>query len=49
MRKHINSKDQSQLVQALNREFTQLAKMNRFATAVVATYHYSVGSVAAES
>lgn len=38
MRKHINSKHQSQLVQALNREFTQLAKMNRFATAVVATY-----------
>jgi serine phosphatase RsbU (regulator of sigma subunit) len=38
MRKHINRKDQSALVQGLNREFTELAKMNRFATAVVATY-----------
>lgn len=38
MRKNINNKDQSGLVQALNREFTELAKMNRFATAVVATY-----------
>jgi serine phosphatase RsbU (regulator of sigma subunit) len=38
MRKNINRKDQSGLVQALNREFAELAKMNRFATAVVATY-----------
>jgi serine phosphatase RsbU (regulator of sigma subunit) len=38
MRKNINNKDQSRLVQALNREFTELAQMNRFATAVVATY-----------
>lgn len=38
MRKNINRKDQSGLVQALNREFTELARMNRFATAVVATY-----------
>ncbi|MFO0848253.1 MAG: PP2C family protein-serine/threonine phosphatase [Gemmataceae bacterium] len=38
MRKNINRKDQSRLVQALNREFTELAKMNRFATAAVATY-----------
>lgn len=38
MRRNINRKDQSRLVQALNREFTELAKMNRFATAVVATY-----------
>lgn len=38
MRKNINRNDQSRLVQALNREFTELAKMNRFATAVVATY-----------
>lgn len=38
MRKNINRKDQSRLVQALNREFGELAKMNRYATAVVATY-----------
>lgn len=38
MRKHINNKDQAALVRGLNREFTELAKMNRFATAVVATY-----------
>jgi serine phosphatase RsbU (regulator of sigma subunit) len=38
MRKHINRKDQSRLVQALNREFADLAKLSRFATAVVATY-----------
>ncbi len=38
MRKNINRNDQSRLVQALNREFAELANMNRFATAVVATY-----------
>src|SRR5262245_14156592 len=38
MRKNINRKDQSRLVQALNREFAELAKLSRFATAVVATY-----------
>lgn len=38
MRKNINRKDQTQLVQALNREFAGLAKLSRFATAVVATY-----------
>jgi serine phosphatase RsbU (regulator of sigma subunit) len=38
MRKHINRKDQSRFVQALNREFSELAKLSRFATAVVATY-----------
>jgi serine phosphatase RsbU (regulator of sigma subunit) len=38
MRKNINRKDQSRLVQALNREFGELAKLSRFATAVVATY-----------
>jgi sigma-B regulation protein RsbU (phosphoserine phosphatase) len=38
MRKNINRKDQARLVQALNREFAELAKLSRFATAVVATY-----------
>lgn len=38
MRKHINRKDQSRLVQGVNREFGALAQMSRFATAVVATY-----------
>lgn len=38
MRKHINRKDQGAVIQGLNREFGELAKMNRFATAVVATY-----------
>jgi phosphoserine phosphatase RsbU/P len=38
MRKHINSKDQSRLVQGVNREFGALPQMSRFATAVVATY-----------
>jgi phosphoserine phosphatase RsbU/P len=38
MRKHINRKDQTRLAQALNREFSELARLSRFATAVVATY-----------
>jgi serine phosphatase RsbU (regulator of sigma subunit) len=38
MRRHINRKDQTGLVQALNREFTAQASAGRFATAVVATY-----------
>jgi phosphoserine phosphatase RsbU/P len=38
MRKNINRKDQGRLVQALNREFAGLARLSRFATAVVATY-----------
>ena len=38
MRKNINRKDQGRLVQALNREFSDLAKLSRFATAVVVTY-----------
>ena len=38
MRKHINSKSQTRLVRALNREFAALAEMSLFATAVVATY-----------
>ncbi len=38
MRKNINTKSQTRLVQALNRQFTELAQLRRFATAVVATY-----------
>lgn len=38
MRRNINRRNQARLVAALNREFGALAKMNRFATAVVATY-----------
>lgn len=38
MRRNINTKSQTRLVRALNREFAELAQMRRFATAVVATY-----------
>lgn len=38
MRRNINRKNQTRLVEALNREFSDLAKLSRFATAVVATY-----------
>jgi sigma-B regulation protein RsbU (phosphoserine phosphatase) len=38
MRRNINSKSQKRLVGALNRQFTELAQLQRFATAVVATY-----------
>ncbi len=38
MRRNINSKSQSRLVRDLNRQFTELAKLSRFATAIVATY-----------
>lgn len=38
MRKNINTKSQTRLVQALNRQFGALAQLSRFATAVVATY-----------
>ena len=38
MRKNINSKSQTRLVRALNRQFAELAQLRRFATAVVATY-----------
>ena len=38
MRRNINRKDQDGLVRALNRQFAELSGMNRFATAVVATY-----------
>ena len=38
MRKNINTKSQTRLVQALNREFGAAAESQLFATAVVATY-----------
>ncbi|MFO0893140.1 MAG: PP2C family protein-serine/threonine phosphatase [Isosphaeraceae bacterium] len=38
MRKNINSKSQTRLVQSLNRQFGESAQLRRFATAVVATY-----------
>jgi phosphoserine phosphatase RsbU/P len=38
MEKNINVANQTQLVQRLNRQFAEIAEMQRFATAVVATY-----------
>jgi serine phosphatase RsbU (regulator of sigma subunit) len=38
MEKNINVEDQTQMVQSLNRQFAEIAEMQRFATAVVATY-----------
>ena len=38
MRRNINKKSQKGLVHAINRQFTELAQLRRFATAVVATY-----------
>ncbi len=38
MRRNINRKSQGRLVGALNRQFTELAQLRRFATAIVATY-----------
>ena len=38
MRRFINYVDQTRLVRSLNKEFTELSQMGRFATAVVATY-----------
>ncbi len=38
MEKNINAADQTQLVQNMNRQFAEIAEMQRFATAVVATY-----------
>jgi serine phosphatase RsbU (regulator of sigma subunit) len=38
LRKHINHKSQGRLVERLNREFAAMARLRRFATAVVATY-----------
>jgi serine phosphatase RsbU (regulator of sigma subunit) len=38
MRRYVNYVDQSKLVRGLNEEFTKLSELNRFATAVVATF-----------
>ena len=38
MRKNINTKHQTKLVHALNLEFGEMAQLQRFATAIVATY-----------
>ena len=38
LRKHINHKSQARLVERLNQEFAEMARLRRFATAVVATY-----------
>jgi serine phosphatase RsbU (regulator of sigma subunit) len=38
LRKHINHKSQARLVERLNQEFAEMARLSRFATAVVATY-----------
>src|SRR5262245_27281934 len=38
LRKHINNKSQSRVVERLNQEFAERARLSRFATAVVATY-----------
>ncbi len=38
MRRNINRKSQARLVKEINRQFTELAKLQRFATALVGTY-----------
>ena len=38
MRKNINTKSQTRLIRALNRQFAERAQLQRFATAIVATY-----------
>jgi phosphoserine phosphatase RsbU/P len=38
LRKNINHKSQKRLVERLNRQFTEMARLRRFATAVVVTY-----------
>jgi phosphoserine phosphatase RsbU/P len=38
LRKNINQKSQKRLVESLNRQFTEMAGMRRFATALVITY-----------
>jgi serine phosphatase RsbU (regulator of sigma subunit) len=38
LRRYVNFVDQTKVVESMNREFTQLAEMGTFATAVVATY-----------
>lgn len=46
LRKHINHKTQSRLVERLNREFAEMSRLRRFATAVVATYLTSTDELA---
>jgi serine phosphatase RsbU (regulator of sigma subunit) len=46
LRKHINHKSQSRLVERLNQEFAEMARLRRFATAVVATYLTSTDELA---
>ena len=38
LRKNINQKSQNRLVERLNRQFADMAEMQRFATALVITY-----------
>jgi phosphoserine phosphatase RsbU/P len=45
LRKHINNKSQGRLVERLNQEFAEMARLRRFATAVVATYLTSTGEL----
>ncbi len=42
LRKNINQKSQNRLVERLNRQFADMAEMQRFATALVITYLASV-------
>src|SRR5262249_39315878 len=46
LRKHINHKSQTRLVKRLNQEFAEMARLRRFATAVVATYLTSTDELA---
>ena len=45
LRKNINQKSQRRLVGQLNRQFTEMAEMRRFATALVATYLTSTNRI----
>jgi serine phosphatase RsbU (regulator of sigma subunit) len=45
LRKNINQKSQKQLVESLNREFGEMARLRRFATSVVMTYLASTGGL----
>jgi serine phosphatase RsbU (regulator of sigma subunit) len=45
LRKHINHKSQSWLVERLNQEFAEMARLRRFATALVATYLTSTDEI----
>ena len=45
VRKNINQKSQRRLIQQLNRQFTEMAELRRFATALVATYLSSTNRI----